>query len=190
LWFLLNLPWGVENQEDSYYGQFSAAIAPVMEPAGFGSYETSGALITGFIAKEMVVSTLSQVYTGEDLAANARASSSTFGEELIGIIAGFAHASADALRTLISLIPGVNLLSQNATENTALSQALRTNFTPLSAVAFLVFVLLYVPCMATIGAIKQEFGGRWATSAAIYQTVVAWLFAVLVFQGGRLLGIG
>jgi ferrous iron transport protein B len=82
LWFLLNLPWGVTNQEDSYYGQFSTAIAPIMEPAGFGSYETSGALITGFIAKEMVVSTLSQVYTGEDLAANARASYGTFGEEL------------------------------------------------------------------------------------------------------------
>ena len=190
LWFLLNLPWGVTNREDSYYGQFSAAIAPIMEPAGFGSYETSGALITGFIAKEMVVSTLSQVYTGEDLAANARASYGTFGEEMIGIVVGFAHATADALRTLISLIPGVNLLSQNATEDTALSQALRNNFTPLSAVAFLVFVLLYVPCMATIGAIKQEFGSRWATSAAIYQTAVAWLFAVLVFQGGRLLGIG
>jgi ferrous iron transport protein B len=190
LWFLLNLPWGVTNREDSYYGQFSAAIAPVMEPAGFGSYETSGALITGFIAKEMVVSTLSQVYLGEDLAANARSSYGTFGEEILGIIVGFAHATADALRTLISLIPGVNLLSQNATEDTALSQALRNNFTPLSAVAFLVFVLLYVPCMATIGAIKQEFGGRWATSAAVYQTAVAWLFAVLVFQGGRLLGIG
>jgi ferrous iron transport protein B len=190
LWFLLNLPWGVTNQEDSYYGQFSTAIAPVMEPAGFGSYETSGALITGFIAKEMVVSTLSQVYTGEDLAANARASYGTFGEEMIGIIVGFAHATADALRTLISLIPGINLLSQNVIEDSALSQALRNNFTPLSAVAFLVFVLLYVPCMATIGAIKQEFGGRWATSAAVYQTAVAWLFAVLVFQGGRLLGMG
>ena len=189
LWFLLNMPWGVSNQEDSYYGQISAA-APLMQPAGFGSYETSGALITGFIAKEMVVSTLSQVYTGEDLATNARASTGSIGQELIGVVIGFAQATADSFRTLISLIPGVNLIKPGNTEETALSLAIRNNFTPLSAVAFLVFVLLYVPCMATIGAIKQEFGGRWAASAAVYQTVVAWLFAVLVFQGGRLLGIG
>ena len=75
-------------------------------------------------------------------------------------------------------------------EDTALSQALQDHFTALTALAFLVFVLLYVPCIATMGAIKQEFGSRWAASAAIYQTTFAWLAAVLVFQGGRLLGFG
>ncbi len=75
-------------------------------------------------------------------------------------------------------------------EDTTLSQALQGHFTSLSALAFLVFVLLYIPCIATMGAIKQEFGARWATSAAVYQTLFAWLAAVLVFQVGRLLGFG
>ena len=64
MWLLLNLPWGVEKQEQSLYGQFSTIVAPVLEPAGFGSYENAGALLTGLIAKELVVSTLSQVYGG------------------------------------------------------------------------------------------------------------------------------
>ncbi len=75
-------------------------------------------------------------------------------------------------------------------EDTALSIALRNSFTPLSAVALLVFVLLYVPCVATLGAIKHEFGNSWAVTSAVYQTAVAWIAAFIVYQGGRLLGLG
>jgi ferrous iron transport protein B len=69
-----------------------------------------------------------------------------------------------------------------------LSATLRETFTPLAALAFLVFVLLYVPCVATLAAIRSEYGGRWALLAAVYQTTTAWLLALLVYQGGRLLG--
>ena len=90
----------------------------------------------------------------------------------------------------LSLIPGVNLLPlDEAPQETALSAALQVHFTPLGALAFLIFVLLYVPCIATIGAIKHEFGTPWATLSAVYQTAVAWLIAFLVFQGGRLIGL-
>jgi ferrous iron transport protein B len=189
MWLLLNLPWGVEKQEQSLYGQFSTTVAPVLEPAGFGSYENAGALLTGLIAKELVVSTLSQVYGG--VAAEAEMATGTIGAELKAVIVGFFWATGDAIRALISLIPGINLVGDDGqVEDTALSQALQGHFTALTALAFLIFVLLYVPCIATMGAIKQEFGGRWAASAAIYQTSFAWLAAVLVFQGGRLLGFG
>jgi ferrous iron transport protein B len=115
----------------------------------------------------------------------------TIGAELKAVIVGFFWATGDAIRALISLIPGINLVGDDGqVEDTALSQALQGHFTALTALAFLIFVLLYVPCIATMGAIKQEFGGRWAASAAIYQTSFAWLAAVLVFQGGRLLGFG
>jgi ferrous iron transport protein B len=69
-----------------------------------------------------------------------------------------------------------------------LSATLPDRFTPLAAFSFLVFVLLYTPCIATIGAIKQEFGWSWAITAAGYQTLLAWAIAFAVFQGGRLLG--
>ena len=61
LWFAMSLPWGVEDQRDSYFGQASAAVAPIFAPAGFGNWEATGALATGFIAKEVVVSTMGQI---------------------------------------------------------------------------------------------------------------------------------
>ncbi|MEP0805800.1 MAG: ferrous iron transport protein B [Chloroflexota bacterium] len=189
MWTLLNLPWGVADQRDSFFGKVSGAISPVFAPLGFGNWETGGALVSGFMAKEIVVSTLSQVYVGGE--ANQSDEETTFGEDLIEIGRGFAEAAVSSGKILLSILPGVNLVDEEAeTEDTALSIALRERFTPLSAVSLLVFVLLYVPCVATLGAIRHEFGGSWAVTSAIYQTAVAWFAAFLVYQGGRLLGLG
>jgi ferrous iron transport protein B len=189
MWLLLNLPWGVADQRDSYFGKVSGAIAPVFAPLGFDNWETGGALVSGFMAKEIVVSTLSQVYLGgEDAEAVAP---TTLGEDLLGIGQGFAEATLSSGKILLSIIPGVNLVDEAAEpEDTALSRALHKQFTPLSALALLVFVLLYVPCVATLGAIKHEFGASWAVTSAIYQTLLAWVAALMVYQVGRLLGFG
>ncbi|MCE9645714.1 MAG: ferrous iron transport protein B [Chloroflexi bacterium] len=189
MWLLLNLPWGVDHQRDSYFGKVSGMIAPAFAPLGFGNWQTSGALVTGFMAKEIVVSTMSQVYLrGEEVQSTAPLS---FGAEVLNMGGGFVTAAIDSGRILLSILPGVDLVpADQAPDDTALSLALQTQFTPLSALSMLVFVLLYVPCAATLGAIKHEFGTSWALTSAVYQTAVAWLAAFLIFQGGRLLGFG
>jgi ferrous iron transport protein B len=189
MWLLLNLPWGVTEQRNSYFGKVSGAIAPVFAPLGFGNWETGGALVSGFMAKEIVVSTMSQIYLGGEDAEPSQPT--TLGEDLAGIGQGFVDASVHSGKIFLSIIPGVNLIDEETeSEDTALSLALRDSFTPLSAVALLVFVLLYVPCVATLGAIKHEFGRSWALTSAIYQTAVAWIAAFLIYQGGLLLGLG
>jgi ferrous iron transport protein B len=189
MWLMLNLPWGVTDQRDSYFGKVSNAVAPVFMPLGFGNWETDGALLAGFMAKEIVVSTMSQIYLGGGDTHPVEAT--TFREDLIEIGSGFATATIDSGRILLSIIPGVKLVDEDAApEDTALSLALRQRFNSLSAVALLVFVLLYVPCVATLGAIKHEFGTSWAITSAVYQTTVAWMAAFIVFQGVRLLGLG
>ncbi|MBI3151195.1 MAG: ferrous iron transport protein B [Chloroflexi bacterium] len=190
MWLLLNLPWGVAEQRDSYFGKVSGMIAPVFTPLGFGNWETSGALVSGFMAKEIVVSTMSQVYLSGTIDEPV-AVPTTFGEDLVGIGSGFVNAAINSGKILLSIIPGVNMVGeQTVSQNTALGLALRENFDSLSAAALLVFVLLYVPCVATLGAIKHEFGASWAITSAVYQTVVAWIAAFIVFQGGKLLGLG
>ena len=65
---------------------------------------------------------------------------------------------------------------------------LSEGITPLAAYAYLIFILLYFPCVATIAAIKNETGSwRWATFAACYTTVVAWITSALVYQFGSLI---
>ena len=69
--------------------------------------------------------------------------------------------------------------------------AAQLGWTPLTAYAFMVFCLLYIPCVAAIGVIRSETNSwRWAGFAALYTTVIAWIAATVVYQGGRLLGLG
>jgi ferrous iron transport protein B len=189
MWLLLNLPWGVTDQRDSYFGKVSGAISPVFAPLGFDSWETGGALVSGFMAKEIVVSTMSQIYLGNS--ETQVVAPTTLKEDFIGVGLGFWDATISSGKILLSIIPGVDLVNEAVdNEDTSLSIALRDKFTPLSAVSLLVFVLLYVPCVATLGAITHEFGRSWAVTSAIYQTVVAWVVAFIVYQGGLLLGLG
>src|SRR5512139_115815 len=189
MWLLLNLPWGVTDKQDSLFGKFSTAIAPVFAPLGFGNWETGGALVSGFMAKEIVVSSMSQIYLGNG---NTQTSEpTTLKEDVVFITKGFVDATISSGKILLSILPGVDLTSNQAqTENTALSTALQQHFTTLSAISLLVFVLLYVPCVATLGAIKHEFGTSWAVTSAVYQTAVAWIIAFMIYQGGLLLGFG
>jgi ferrous iron transport protein B len=72
-----------------------------------------------------------------------------------------------------------------------LSAVLQGSFTPLSAYAFMVFVLLYVPCLVVLATIKRETNSwKWPAFTAVYLTAVAWIVSFIVYQGGLLLGLG
>lgn len=189
IWILLNLPLGTSTLKDSWFGRISNVIAPAFRPAGFGSWESSGSLVAGFVAKEVVVSTMSQIYIGEERGDDIQVSS-TFTEDIQGIGVGFFSATIEAGKELVEVLtPGFTIFqTEEEAEATALSEALRDVFSPLSAVAFLVFVLLYVPCVATLATIRGEFGWKWAAFSAVYQTGAAWIISVMVYQIGRLLG--
>jgi len=189
LWFLMNIPWGVENPRDSLFGQASAAIAPILAPAGFGNWQAAGSLVTGFVAKEVVVGTMSQIYVGGAEEEEAE-EPTTFFQDLGEIVIGFWDATVDTVKATISLIPGVDLMGEGEEEeeDTALVQALQESFTPLQAVAFNVFVLLYVPCMVAIAAQRQEYGNKWTLFNAVYLTALGWVVSTLIFQVGRLMG--
>lgn len=191
MWLLLNLPWGVANQRDSYFGQLSAALAPIFEPLGFGGWDTAGALVSGFIAKEVVISTMSQIYVGQEESAEVPLRTPpSLGEQVAELLSSFARATLDSITILLNTIPGVNLARPDIEPgNTVLTAALQQRFSSLSALAFLVFVLLYVPCVATLGAMRHEFGAGWALVSAGYQTALAWLTAFVVYQSGRLFGL-
>lgn len=140
IWFLQSFDWSfnmVEDSTNSILAYMGSIIAPIFKPLGFTDWRASTALITGFTAKEAVVSTLS-VLTG-------------------------------------------------ATTDVQLSEVLNTIFTPLSSYAFLAFTLLYMPCIAAFAATKRELGSmRYAILTVLYQTVTAYIVALLIYQLGSL----
>jgi ferrous iron transport protein B len=190
VWFMLNLPWGVEHRKDSYLGRAGQVVAPALAPLGFGTWEAASALITGVIAKEIVVGTMAEIYAPGGEESEAEAPPPTPGEDLREIAFGLGAAARDAAANVASTF-GVASMAIEEEEATPLQEALRGTFTPLSAIAFMVFVLLYMPCVVVAIAMRQELGGwGWFGVAFAWQTAVAWGVALAIFQGGRLLGLG
>ncbi len=191
VWFMLNLPWGVEHKKDSYLGKAGQVMAPALAPLGFGTWEAASALITGVIAKEIVVGTMGEIYAPGAAASGDAAAAPTLGEDLREIAVSFGGAVKEAVGNVAGTA-GISSMSFEDEEGASpLKDAVRGAFTPLTALGFMIFVLLYMPCVVVAIAMRQEFGGwKWFGVAFAYQTALAWGMALLVHQGGLLLGLG
>jgi len=133
-----------EKVEKSAIGYLGKALAPIFAPIGM-DWRGSVAMITGFVAKEIVVSTMGVLYA-------------------VG--------------------------AETDRKNDALKQALKTSgMTPLAAYSMMVFVLIYVPCLATVATIKRETNSwKWTFFSMGYSTALAWIVCFVIYQGGGLLG--
>jgi ferrous iron transport protein B len=201
VWLLIAIPVGGQGSfadtdiDQSAFATVSGAVAPVFAPLGFGSWESSGALVTGIVAKEVVISTMGQIYGLTE--AEEAGEPTSFIADVSSIATSFVGAVWDTIKS-IPLIVGINLFEEGAEEEpSALMSAIRSGFEEtsgghgaLAALSFMVFVLLYTPCMVAAAAARQEFGNKWMWVSVIGQFVLAWIVALLVFQGGLLLGLG
>ena len=138
IWFLQTFDMRLNvaaSADKSLLAAIGSFIAPLFRPLGFGDWRVSTALITGFTAKESVVSTLTVLLGGD-------------------------------------------------------TAALTTLFTPFTAIVFLVFTLLYTPCVAAIAAVKRELGGaRAAAGVVLMQCGIAWIVAFVVHCVGTVFGL-
>lgn len=133
----------IDPSRDSYLQMLGKAVNPIMEPIGF-NWKATVAAIAGVPAKEIVVSTLGVLYTGDE-----EVSESTLSARLTADNPATGHP----------------------------------DFTAASALAFMVFILLYCPCMATVTAVVKETGNpRYGLFTVVYNTLVAWLFAFATYH--------
>ena len=199
VWLLMAVPTGGgsfadTDVDDSAFAAVAGVVAPVFEPAGFGSWEATGSLMSGFVAKEVVIGTMAQVYGHADA---EPPSESSVMASIVEVVSGFGDAMVDAARAVPSIV-GIDLGGDDDVDtSSSLMASIEESFDessggsgPLAALAFMVFVLLYTPCMATVGAIRQEIGSGWMWGSVIGQTLLAWVMAVAVFQVGSMLGWG
>ncbi len=137
VWFLQSFSpqlMFVEDTSQSILALVASFLAPLFAPLGFGDWRFVVALIAGFMAKEVVVSTLSVLFDG--------------------------------------------------------AAALALALSPAAAASFLVFCLLYTPCVAAVAAIKRELGKRWALGIVLGQCAIAWVVAFVVYRIALLAGLG
>lgn len=192
IWALSSLPVGVEYaSQDSITGQIGTTLAPVFAPLGFGEWQATVAVIYGFLAKEVVVSTFGILYgVGEDGGADATNSAETSSNEA-AYSNGVAQTEPVSNGTPAegSSADVANTEEKSPEEDSGFVAVMQELFTPLSAYAYMVFILLYIPCMATLATIRRETNSwKWPAFAAVYTFVVAYAVSFVVYQGGMLLG--
>ncbi|MBI3592813.1 MAG: ferrous iron transport protein B [Nitrospirae bacterium] len=188
VWFLLNLPWGVEHKKNSYLGKVGQIIAPVLEPLGFGNWEAASSLVSGLIAKEIVVGTMGEIYVQK--AADEKKEAPTLTEDFKEIGTSFAAALKNSAMNVFSTFGIASLSAEEDEKRAGLKSVIQRTFTPLTAYAFITFVLLYMPCIVVAIAMRQEFGTwKWFGIAFAYQMILAWGVAFVIYQGGRLIGL-
>jgi ferrous iron transport protein B len=201
VWLAMAIPVGGTDTfadsdvDDSVFAVAAGAVAPTLAPLGFGSWEASGSLMSGFVAKEVIISTMAQVYGVEEDTASE--SGKPVFEDVSEIVVGFGRATVDTVKAVPAIV-GIDLRESDEEEIQGdLAIAIDAEFEEssgghgaLAALAFMVFVLLYTPCMAAIAAQRHELGTRWMWGSVLGQTALAWVMAFVVFQGGLLLGVG
>ena len=183
-WFLLNLPWGVENKKDSYLGKVGQVMAPALMPLGFGHWAAAASLTAGLVAKEIVVGTMGEIYVQQQDAKQKDVPS--FSDDLKEVGTSFAGAAKSSLSNVISTFGITSISAEGSAEKTAehntLREVLKNQFTPLSAYAFITFVLLNMPCVIAQVAMVQELGTwKWYGVALAYQMVPVWGVSALIY---------
>lgn len=153
-----------QQQEQSYIGRVGRAVEPVFRPMGF-NWKLDVGLLAGVGAKEIVASTMGVLYSNDD----------SFKDD-----SNFSSESGKYVKLH-------ELITQDVAQLHGISYEKAQPIATLTAFCFLLFVLLYFPCIATIAAIKGETGSwGWALFAAGYTTVLAWVVSAVVFQIGCL----
>jgi ferrous iron transport protein B len=178
VWFLTNTPYGAKKDE-TILAKVSKEIAILFEPLGFGTWEATASLFSGFVAKEVVLSTMGNIYVGEKIQEEKKEISFEEGLKEIGY--GFLDANVNLLKNFVSIFGFVKKEEEEFDEG--LANAIREAFNPASAYSFLVFLLLYTPCLATVFAIKQELNSyKWMFLSILINFTFAWIVSFLVYN--------
>lgn len=198
VWLLMAVPVGPgsfarADVEHSAFATVSRLAAPALDPLGFGDWRQSGSLLTGLVAKEVVVATLAQGY---GLGAADQEAAPGVARDAADMASGFVEAVRNAALALPGII-GIDFGSDRGGQSPDLIGAVRRGFDASSgghgaaaALAFMVFVLLYTPCAASLATARRELGAGWMWVSALGQLAVAWCFAFLAYRVAIAAGIG
>jgi ferrous iron transport protein B len=160
------------------------------------NWEATVAIFTGILAKETVVGTLNSLYTQEDAPADGTTAAEPAGYELgaaLGAAVATIPANLEALPGSITDPFGFSVMAGSSDDvaaqvgaSSSVFAGLQQGFTggTVQVYAYLLFVLLYLPCVASFGAMTREMGLRYTLIAVAYIAVVSWSIATLFFQLG------
>ena len=184
--------FGSQDSENSVLSQGAKVVMPLLAPMGVqeDNWQAGVGIITGIFAKEVLVATFNNLYSphaseGDDepsLVQSWQEATDSIKENLFGI------APDDPLGISVGEVSDLNLAAEEQGVELTTYQRMQLAFvSQLGAFSYLLFILLYTPCVAAMGAIKNEVGSRWAGFAGVWSFVFAYLVSTLCYQIGNFL---
>ncbi len=188
------ISFGNEDSQSSVLAYVGKKITPIFEPMGITAenWPASVALFTGLFAKEAIVGAINSLYASMDK--NEALTEPDVEEGSLDVRGSIVEAFTTVGEGIVGLISSVDILGlglitedseaigEEIGADTSVYRHIAANFTVFSAFAYLLFVLMYFPCLAVIGAARQEMGGYYASVMAVYSTILAWAVATLFYQ--------
>lgn len=188
------ISFGNDDSENSALAYIGKAVVPIFQPIGIqkDNWPASVSLFTGLFAKEAIIGTINSLYTSRNMAESQDIG--TKEKTTLDIKGTLQEAAVSVKDGVIGIfqsfdVLGFGLLKEDPDQiaeevgaEPTVYQHLQKHFTPLSAFAYLLFVLVYFPCLAVVGVAKQEMGGFYATVMVTYCTLLAWSVATFFYQ--------
>lgn len=175
----------VNNINNSALAVTSKAITPILQPIGVteDNWQATVGLLTGIMAKEVVIGTLNSLYTGEEV------QSEEFNPEAFNLFTELTDSLAETwkgLKAAVSLSSLANPIEASKGDDEMAAGQLRVMSAKFgsvfSAYSYLIFVLLYVPCVSVMGAMSREVGRNWMLFSFFWGISLAFTFATLFYQ--------
>ncbi|HKJ30766.1 MAG TPA: ferrous iron transport protein B [Balneolales bacterium] len=181
IWLLLNFPPNIKNQSDSAAAYIGKAITPILKPIGIKDWRISTSLIPAFLAREIVLSSMGTIYS-VDVPQND--TPFHFVPALKTQVKDFGEAAKNSVLSLFT--PGIQTF-QTEKGPRRLRNVIRSSFSSASALSFMIFLLLYTSCLATVTVMIREGGKKFAYLFLGYSFVIAWVVSFIVYHIGVLI---
>ncbi len=181
VWGLLNLPPGIKGPDESIAASIGKAITPVFKPIGLDDWRATTSLIPAFLAREVVLSSMAVIYktSGPEPAPGAASPDLLVLAKEQGI--GLLTSVKDSVLAVATL--GFSSFDVGDTgEEDGLRNSIKRSFTPASAYSFMILLLLYNSCVATVAIMIKELGRKYSLIFLGGSFVIAWVLAFVVFN--------
>jgi len=176
MWLLLNLPFGEKNIEKSLAGKIGKTLSYIFEPIGLGDWRITTSLLSGFLAREAIISNLGVIVAQERKDTYQKIDTlPALKEQVINL----GRAIKESFFSIFYPIPKTLEVSENSTE---LKDKIKDLLTPKQALSFLLFVLIYNSCLATVVIMAKEGNWKFALGFWLYSFVLAWFISFINFS--------
>ena len=179
VWGLLNLPPGIKGPDESIAASIGKAVTPVFKPIGLEDWRATTSLIPAFMAREVVLSSMAVIYK------TSKTQDATKGRSLPELLREQGKGLLESVKeSFLSVATfGISTLEVDTTDDSdSLRQSIRKAFTPASAYSFMILLLLYNSCVATVTVMIREIGRKYALTFLAGSFAVAWVLAFIIYH--------